>query len=93
MECKDESGAIEPLRVHTIVISAQHDPDIVTEEQRRQLKEKIIKVKLCARAVPVVVKYFLGRKRFCFGMDCKFQSFKGLSQSKFVTTRISSTGT
>ena len=38
------SGAIVPLRVNTIVISVQHDPDIKLEEMREQLKEEIIKV-------------------------------------------------
>ena len=37
-------GVITPLRVHTIVISAQHHPDIKLEEMRKQLKEKIIDV-------------------------------------------------
>lgn len=43
-EGKLGDGAIKPLRVHTIVISSQHDPDIELEEMRRQLKEKIINV-------------------------------------------------
>jgi len=38
------SGAIVPIRVNTIVISVQHDPDIKLEEMREQLKEEIIKV-------------------------------------------------
>ena len=38
------SGAIVPLRVNTIVISVQHDPDIKLEKMREQLKEEIIKV-------------------------------------------------
>ena len=37
-------GVITPLRVHTIVISTQHHPDIKLEEMRKQLKEKIIDV-------------------------------------------------
>ena len=40
-----EDGACIPLRVHTVVISTQHDDDITLEEQRRQLKEEIIKVR------------------------------------------------
>lgn len=42
VEYKSEGGAAIPLRVHTIVISTQHEPDITLEEQRRQLREKII---------------------------------------------------
>lgn len=37
-------GVMIPVRVHTIVISVQHDPDIKMDEMREQLKEKIIKV-------------------------------------------------
>lgn len=43
VEYKNENGAAIPLRVHTIVISVQHDPDITLEEMRKQLYEKIIK--------------------------------------------------
>jgi S-adenosylmethionine synthetase len=32
-----------PVRVHTVVISAQHDENITNEEIRAQLMEKIIK--------------------------------------------------
>lgn len=32
MEYKDNMGAMEPLRVHTVVISVQHSPDITLEE-------------------------------------------------------------
>ena len=34
---------MKPLRVHTIVISTQHDPDITNEDIRSQLKEHVIK--------------------------------------------------
>lgn len=43
VEYKFEGGAAVPLRVHTIVVSVQHDPDITVEEQRKQIKEKVIK--------------------------------------------------
>jgi len=41
------SGVIVPIRVNTIVISVQHDPEIKLEKMREQLKEKIIKVPPC----------------------------------------------
>ena len=44
VEYKFENGAAIPLRVHTIVISVQHDPDIKLTEMRKQLYEQIIKV-------------------------------------------------
>ncbi|GAW10867.1 hypothetical protein ANO14919_002020 [Xylariales sp. No.14919] len=42
MEYKHDNGAVVPLRVHTIVISAQHAPEITTEQLRKELKAKII---------------------------------------------------
>ncbi|XP_065153219.1 S-adenosylmethionine synthase [Paramisgurnus dabryanus] len=40
---KQENGAVIPLRVHTVVISVQHDDYISLEEQQRILKEKVIR--------------------------------------------------
>ena len=45
VEYRMEGGACIPLRVHTIVISVQHSEDITVEEMRKQLKEKVIKVR------------------------------------------------
>ncbi|KAI5868673.1 S-adenosylmethionine synthetase [Durotheca rogersii] len=42
MEYKHDGGAVVPLRVHTVVISAQHSDGITTEQVRKELKEKII---------------------------------------------------
>jgi len=42
MEYKNEGGAVVPLRVHTIVISAQHDETVSTETVRKELKSKIV---------------------------------------------------
>ena len=36
--------AIVPLRVHTIVISVQHDREITMEKMKKELKEKVIEV-------------------------------------------------
>lgn len=44
VEYKFENGAAIPLRVHTIVISLQHDPSITVEKLRKELMEKIVKV-------------------------------------------------
>jgi len=43
VEYKHDNGAVVPLRVHTIVVSAQHAETISTELLRKELKEKIIK--------------------------------------------------
>ncbi|KAL7877657.1 hypothetical protein SRHO_G00043000 [Serrasalmus rhombeus] len=46
---KQENGAVIPLRVHTVVISVQHDDLISLEEQKRILKEKVIKAVVPAK--------------------------------------------
>ncbi|KAL2122439.1 hypothetical protein VTJ04DRAFT_2894 [Mycothermus thermophilus] len=43
IEYKHDNGAVVPLRVDTIVVSAQHSPDITTEQLRKEILEKIIK--------------------------------------------------
>lgn len=43
IEYAHDNGAVKPLRVDTIVISAQHSDDVTTESLRKELKEKIIK--------------------------------------------------
>ena len=43
VEYLEENGRMRPIRVHTIVISTQHDPDVTNEEIRSQLKEHVIK--------------------------------------------------
>lgn len=44
VEYRDDGGAMEPLRVHTVVISVQHSPDISLDDIRRCLMEKVVKV-------------------------------------------------
>src|SRR5271168_4135690 len=41
---KDPSGHLIPLRVDTVVISTQHAEEISTEDLRKEILEKIIKV-------------------------------------------------
>jgi len=43
VEYKHDNGAVVPIRVDTIVVSAQHSEDITTEALRKEIKEKIIK--------------------------------------------------
>ncbi|KAI4602642.1 methionine adenosyltransferase sam2 [Pestalotiopsis sp. 9143b] len=47
MEYKHDGGAVVPLRVHTIVVSAQHSEDITTEQLRKEITEKI-----CKKVIP-----------------------------------------
>uniref|UniRef100_A0A3B3VEN0 S-adenosylmethionine synthase n=1 Tax=Poecilia latipinna TaxID=48699 RepID=A0A3B3VEN0_9TELE len=43
VQYRQDRGAMLPVRVHTIVISVQHDEEICLEEMRDALKEKVIK--------------------------------------------------
>ncbi|OJJ83585.1 S-adenosylmethionine synthetase [Aspergillus glaucus CBS 516.65] len=43
IEYAHDNGAVKPVRVDTVVISAQHSDDVSTEEIRATLKEKVIK--------------------------------------------------
>ncbi|KAH1934312.1 S-adenosylmethionine synthase [Aspergillus fumigatus] len=43
VEYAHDGGAVKPLRVDTVVVSAQHSDDVSTEELRTVIKEMIIK--------------------------------------------------
>lgn len=59
MEYKDNMGAMEPQRVHTVVISVQHSPDITLDEIRRSLMEKVVKVVIPAKYLDEKTVYHL----------------------------------
>lgn len=44
MEYKYDRGACIPLRVRSVVISAQHDKNVTLEQLRQDLMEKVVKV-------------------------------------------------
>lgn len=43
VEYKKEGGAVVPLRVHTILISTQHSPDVSNDKIKEDLMEHVIK--------------------------------------------------
>ena len=43
VEYKDDHGHMIPIRVHTVVISTQHDDDVSNEQIRKDLMEHVIK--------------------------------------------------
>ncbi|XP_051766693.1 methionine adenosyltransferase II, alpha-like isoform X1 [Ctenopharyngodon idella] len=49
VEYRDDMGAMEPVRVHTLVISVQHSPDITLEDIRNNLMEKVVKTVIPAK--------------------------------------------
>ena len=68
VEYVEENGKIRPLRVHTILISTQHDPDITNEEIQSQLKEHVIKHVIPAQYIDDQTIYHLNpSKRFVIG--------------------------
>ncbi|MED6273800.1 S-adenosylmethionine synthase isoform type-1 [Characodon lateralis] len=54
-----KDGAVVPKRVHTIVISVQHDDGVSLEEQQRILKEKVIKAVVPAKYLDDKTVYHL----------------------------------
>lgn len=43
VEYANDNGACVPIRVHTVVVSTQHDETVTTDQIREDVKEKIIK--------------------------------------------------
>ena len=41
----DNGGDIKPVRIHTVVISTQHGPDIELKELQSEVLEKVVKVR------------------------------------------------
>jgi len=79
---KKENGALIPLEVDTIVVSAQHSPDIDTPELRAQLKEHVID-----KIIPA--KYLTDRTIYHIQPSGKFviggpQSDAGLTGRKII---------
>jgi len=52
-------GEVIPLRVHTVVISVQHSEDISLEDQREQLKSKIVQAVIPAEYLDENTIYWL----------------------------------
>ena len=43
VEYRKEGGAVVPIRVHTILISTQHNPDVSNDKIKEDLMEHVIK--------------------------------------------------
>ncbi len=43
VQYRQDRGAMIPVRVHTIVVSVQHDEEVCLDEMRDALKEKVVK--------------------------------------------------
>lgn len=83
MEYRDDAGAMEPLRVHTVVISVQHSPDISLEEIRHNLMEKVVKAVIPAKYLDDQTvyhllpsgKFLLGGPQVCYQLWMEIHFF------------------
>jgi len=68
VEYRKVGGKLEPIRVHTIVISTQHDDGIPIEKIREDLMEKVIKPVVDKKYLTEETKYHLNPSgRFVIG--------------------------
>jgi S-adenosylmethionine synthetase len=68
VEYKNEGGAMVPQRVHTILISTQHSPDVSNEFIATELMEKVIKPVVPAKYMDDKTIFHLNPSgRFCIG--------------------------
>jgi S-adenosylmethionine synthetase len=68
IEYKHDNGAVVPVRVHTIVISTQHSPDVTNEKIRAELMEHVIKKVVPAKYLDERTIYHLNPSgRFVIG--------------------------
>lgn len=54
-----DNGAVIPVRIHTIVISVQHNEDITLEDMRQALKEQVIEAVVPAKYLDEDTVYHL----------------------------------
>ena len=59
VEYRNEGGRMVPLRVHTIVISTQHNPDVTNEKIRADLREHVINTVVPAELLDDATIYHL----------------------------------
>lgn len=59
IEYRNDNGAMVPLRVHTIVISTQHAPEIENEAMKKALREQIINAVIPAELLDQNTVYHL----------------------------------
>lgn len=68
IEYRKDGGRVIPIRVHTIVISTQHDPDVTNEQIRADLMEHVIRVVVPAEYLDDKTIYHLNPSgRFIIG--------------------------
>jgi len=82
VEYRNDNGTMIPLRVHTVVISVQHSPDVTNEEIRKGLQEEVIKPSIPAHLLDDKTIYHLNPSgRFVIGGP---QGDAGLTGRKII---------
>ncbi|PAA62868.1 hypothetical protein BOX15_Mlig014959g2 [Macrostomum lignano] len=82
VEYKDENGACVPLRIHTIVVSTQHDDNITQEKLRHDVMEHVVKAVCPKEMLDERTVYHLNPSgRFVIGGP---QSDAGLTGRKII---------
>jgi S-adenosylmethionine synthetase len=64
-----DGGHLEPLRVHTLLISTQHNPDISCEELQQELMEHVVKPVIPPNLLTEHTQYFLNPSKRCGGVQ------------------------
>ena len=68
IEYQDKNGEMIPKRIHTVLISTQHNEDVSNEQIRKDLREKVCDAVLPKDLVDKNTKYFLNpSNRFVIG--------------------------
>jgi len=68
VEYRRQDGRMIPIRVHTVLISTQHDEDVSNEQIYKDVLEHIIKVVIPAKYLDADTKYIINPSgRFCIG--------------------------
>ncbi|KAI8866719.1 methionine adenosyltransferase [Ramicandelaber brevisporus] len=59
VEYRNNNGAMEPLRVDSVVVSTQHGPEVTTENLRDEILEKVVKHVIPAKFLNEQTKYHI----------------------------------
>merc|ERR1719265_2537106 len=59
IEYKNEGGALKPIRVHTIVASVQHSPEVSNDQIKKDVIEKVIKAVVPAELLDAKTVYHI----------------------------------
>ena len=70
VEYEHDGGAVIPKRVDTVVVSAQHAPEISTEQLRKEIKEKIIKKTIPEKYLDDKTKYHVRKHIYLINTTC-----------------------